>query len=242
MIASAIEQMSSAIAHISSSTQDALARAQDAARAADSGAMAISRTSQENDEVVRQVHKTSDTISALGVESDRIWTIVKVIREVAEQTNLLALNAAIEAARAGEQGRGFAVVADEVRQLAERTRSSADEIREMVGAMQASVRQAVDDMTGVVARTRESRALSENAAASMNDILTSASQVCEAISQVSAALTEQDSSARAISRRIEAVAQMSEENCDTGHHAAEVSRDLDGAAGSLRLAVNQFQV
>lgn len=241
-IANAIEHMSAAIAQISSSTQDAKARAQDAATAADSGATAISRTSQENDQVVREVTKASGTISALGVESDRISTIVKVIREVAEQTNLLALNAAIEAARAGEQGRGFAVVADEVRHLAERTRTSADEIREMVGSMQASVRQAMDDMAGVASRTRESRVLSENAAASMNDILTSASQVSEAIGEVSTALAEQDRSAQAISRRIEAVAQMSEENCDTGNHAADVSRALNGAAGSLRLAVDQFQV
>ena len=241
-IASAIEHMSAAIAQISSSTQDARARAQDAASAAGSGATAIQRTSLENDQVVREVNKASDTISALGSESNRISTIVKVIREVAEQTNLLALNAAIEAARAGEQGRGFAVVADEVRQLAERTRSSADEIREMVGAMQASVRQAMEDMAGVATRTRESRTLSENAAASMNDILTSASQVSDAIAEVSAALAEQDRSAQAISRRIEAVAQMSEENCDTGHHAAEVSKALNGAAGSLRLAVDQFQV
>ncbi|VVP20742.1 hypothetical protein PS900_03838 [Pseudomonas fluorescens] len=241
-IASAIEHMSAAIAQISSSTQDARARAQDAATAAGSGATAISRTSQENDEVVREVNKASSTISALGTESNRISTIVKVIREVAEQTNMLALNAAIEAARAGEQGRGFAVVADEVRQLAERTRSSADEIREMVDAMQASVKQAMEDMAGVASRTRESRALSENAAASMSEILTSARQVSEAIGEVSAALAEQDRSAQAISRRIEAVAQMSEENCDTGNHAAEVSRALNGAAGSLRLAVDQFQV
>ncbi len=241
-IATAIEQMSAAIAQISSSTQDARARAQDATTAAGSGAVAIERTSQETDQMVREVNKASDTISALGSESNRISTIVKVIREVAEQTNLLALNAAIEAARAGEQGRGFAVVADEVRQLAERTRSSADEIREMVGAMQASVQQAMEDMAGVATRTRDSRILSENAAASMSAILSSASQVSEAIAEVSAALTEQNRSAQAISRRIEAVAQMSEENCDTGNHAAEVSRALDGAAGSLRLAVDQFQV
>ena len=241
-IAGAIEHMSAAIAQISSSTQDARARAQDAATAAGSGAAAIQRTSQEADQMVHKVNKASDTISALGSESNRISTIVKVIREVAEQTNLLALNAAIEAARAGEQGRGFAVVADEVRQLAERTRSSADEIREMVGAMQASVHQAMEDMAGVATRTRDSRALSENAAASMSAILSSASQVSEAIAEVSAALTKQNHSAQDISRRIEAVAQMSEENCDTGHHAAEVSRALDDAAGSLRMAANQFQV
>ncbi|MGL4318199.1 MAG: methyl-accepting chemotaxis protein [Pseudomonas sp.] len=241
-IASAIEEMSAAIGQINSSTQDAHARARDAATAADAGAATISRTSQETDQVAAEVGKASDTISALGTESERISTIVKVIKEVAEQTNLLALNAAIEAARAGEQGRGFAVVADEVRQLAERTRNSAEEIREMVGTMQATTRQAVADMAGVAARTQKSRALSENAAASMTEILNSASQVSEAISEVSAALAEQDRTAQTITRRIEAVALMSEENCDTGAHAAEVSRELNGAAGSLRLAINQFRV
>lgn len=241
-IASAIEQMSAAIGQINSSTQDARARARDAAAAADAGAASINRTSQETDQVVAEVGKASETISALGSESERISTIVKVIKEVAEQTNLLALNAAIEAARAGEQGRGFAVVADEVRQLAERTRNSAEEIREMVGSMQTSMRQAVADMAGVAARTQKSRALSENAAASMTEILNSASQVSEAISEVSAALAEQDRTAQTITRRIEAVAQMSAENCETGSHAAEVSRELDGAAESLRLAINQFRV
>lgn len=241
-IAGAVEQMSAAIGQINSSTQDAHARARDAATAADAGAATIRRTSQESDQVVAEVSKASETISALGNESERISTIVKVIKEVAEQTNLLALNAAIEAARAGEQGRGFAVVADEVRQLAERTRNSAEEIREMVGSMQASTRQAVADMAGVAARTQKSRALSENAAASMAEILESASQVSEAISEVSAALAEQDRTAQTITRRVEAVAQMSEENCDTGAHAAEVSRELNGAAGNLRQAINQFRV
>lgn len=241
-IAEAVESMSAAIGQINTSTQDAHARARDATAAADAGAATIRRTAQETDQVAAEISRASATISALGNESERISTIVKVIKEVAEQTNLLALNAAIEAARAGEQGRGFAVVADEVRQLAERTRNSAEEIREMVGSMQSSTRQAVADMAGVTTRTQKSRTLSENAAASMAEILNSASQVSQAISDVSAALAEQDRTAQTITRRIEAVAQMSEESCATGNHAAEVSRELDGAAESLRMAINQFRV
>ncbi|SCZ20831.1 methyl-accepting chemotaxis sensory transducer with TarH sensor [Pseudomonas sp. NFACC48-1] len=241
-IASAIEQMSASIGQINASTRDAHARAQDAADAAGCGAQAISRTAEETDQVTRQVGRASETISALGNETDRITTIVEVIKAVAEQTNLLALNAAIEAARAGEQGRGFAVVADEVRQLAERTRTSAEEIRDMVSSMQASARQAVAEMAIVTSRTRESQALSENAAASMNEILQSASLVSEGISAVSQALIEQDRTTQIIAQRIEAVAQMSQENCSTGEHAAAVSRSLDGAAADLRQAINQFKV
>ncbi|MCY1262359.1 Methyl-accepting chemotaxis protein (MCP) signaling domain protein [compost metagenome] len=241
-IASAIEQMSATIGQINSSTKDAHARAQDAANAASSGAQAISRTTEETDQVVRQVGQASETISTLGNESDRISTIVDVITALSQQTNLLALNAAIEAARAGEQGRGFAVVADEVRQLAEHTRTSAEEIRDMVGAMQSSARQAVAEMAGVVKRTRESRALSENAAASMDEILKSASLVSEAISAVSQALIEQDRTTQMIAQRVEAVALMSQESCSIGERATEVSRGLDGAAGGLRQAINQFKV
>ena len=242
MIASAIEHMSAAIGQINSSAQDVRSRAQSAALAAASGVDAIGSASEESDLVVRQVSKASDTISALGVESERISAIMTVITAVAEQTNLLALNAAIEAARAGEQGRGFAVVADEVRQLAERTRSSADEIRDMVASMQASARQSVADMAGVATRTQESRALAENAAASMAEILDSVSRVSQAITEVSAALSEQDRTAQAINQQVDAVAQMSRESCETGTHTAEVSHALDDAASTLRLAVARFKV
>ncbi|MCY1383414.1 hypothetical protein D9M69_715360 [compost metagenome] len=112
----------------------------------------------------------------------------------------------------------------------------------MVASMQTSARQSVTDMAAVATRTQESRALAENAAASMNEILDSVSRVSQAISEVSTALAEQDRTAQAINRQVETVALMSTENCETGTHTAEVSHALDGAAGNLRLAVARFKV
>jgi len=164
---------------------------------------------------------------------------VDVIREVAEQTNLLALNAAIEAARAGEQGRGFAVVADEVRKLAERTTSSAQEISQMVVTMQDSARGAVDAVYAVVGRAQDGKALSEKAAARIGQIRDSAHQVTQSVDDVSAALREQDRAAQDISRRVEAIARTSEAACAVGERTAAVSHDLERAARELDQSVQR---
>jgi methyl-accepting chemotaxis protein len=188
------------------------------------------------------VARAGQTIAALGAESERISSIVSVIREVADQTNLLALNAAIEAARAGEQGRGFAVVADEVRKLAERTTSSAQEIGTMIAAMHTSVANAMRDMEGVVSHTGQSKAMSEQAARHMIEISTSANRVSVAITEVTAALGDQDQAAQEIAARVEVVARLSERNNTTAARVAALSTALDGATGTLHRVVDRFKL
>ena len=241
-MAVAIEQLAISTDHIAANTQEALDRARDASRAADGGAANVARTAQEMDRVAHEIVRAGETVADLGAESKQISRIVDVIKEVAEQTNLLALNAAIEAARAGEQGRGFAVVADEVRKLAERTAGSAREIGSMVTTMQASALGAVGNVDAVVARAQDGRMRSEEAAVRIGEIRDSAHQVTTAVGEVSAALSEQDRTAKDISRRVEIVARMSEASCAAGQRAATVSRDLEGAACALRETVDRFRV
>ena len=241
-MALAIEQMIASIGHLAGKARDVLAQAQEANSAADSGAAAIGQTTRAMEEISGEVERAGQTIAALGAESERISSIVSVIREVADQTNLLALNAAIEAARAGEQGRGFAVVADEVRKLAERTTSSAQEIGTMIAAMHASVANAMRDMEGVVSHTGQSKAMSEQAARHMIEISASANRVSVAITEVTAALGHQEQAAQEIAARVEVVARLSERNNTTAARVAALSTALDGATGTLHRVVDRFKL
>ncbi|MDE1544008.1 methyl-accepting chemotaxis protein [Dechloromonas agitata] len=241
-MALAIEQMIANIGHIASKARDVLAQAQEASSAADSGATAIAQTTGAMEKISGQVVCAGKAMDALREESDRISCIVSVIREVADQTNLLALNAAIEAARAGEQGRGFAVVADEVRKLAERTTSSAQEIGTMIAAMHTSVANAMRDMEGVVSHTGQSKAMSEQAARHMSEISTSANRVSAAITEVTAALCHQEQAAQEIAARVEVVARLSERNNTTAARVAVLSAALDGATGTLHRVVDRFKL
>ncbi|MCX9158453.1 methyl-accepting chemotaxis protein [Niveibacterium sp. 24ML] len=241
-MAAAIEEMTVSINHITDSTRDAQHRAQEAGSAADSGATIIAQTNSEMDHIAGTVQTAGETINDLGRQSDKISGIMQVIKEVADQTNLLALNAAIEAARAGEQGRGFAVVADEVRKLAERTRKATEEISQMVVTMQGSARNAVTGMDSVVSRVFDGKELSDQAATRMNEIQGSATQVSEAINEISAALHEQSAAAQDIARQVEVVARMSEDNSHAAQETANISEELDGFARALKDAAARFKV
>jgi methyl-accepting chemotaxis protein len=241
-MAAAIEEMTVSISHINDSTRDALQRAHDAGDAANAGAEIISRTNQEMAEIAGTVQGAGRTINDVGSQSNKISIVVKVIKEVAEQTNLLALNAAIEAARAGEQGRGFAVVADEVRKLAERTALSTAEISKVVESMQTSTHSAVNNMESAVHRVDSGQHLSGQAADRVSEIQGSAQHVAQAINDISVALNEQSSVAQEIARRVESVARMSEENTLAAKNTAQVAEELDQLAAGLRETAGRFKV
>ena len=241
-MAAAIEEMTVSITHINESTQDALRRAHEAGAAANSGAETISQTNVEMAEIAKTVQSAGQNINEVGVQSNKISMIVQVIKDVADQTNLLALNAAIEAARAGEQGRGFAVVADEVRKLAERTASSTTDISKVVNAMQSTTQTAVAGMESVVQRVDVGNTLSDQAATRVGEIQGSAQHVAEAINDISVALNEQSSVAQDIARRVETVARMSEENSFAAKNTAHVAEELDQLADALRQTAGRFKV
>ena len=241
-MAAAIEEMTVSVSHITDSTRDALHRAEEAGSAADSGAEIISGTDAEMDHIEATVKAAGTAIDELGGQSERISAIMQVIREVADQTNLLALNAAIEAARAGEQGRGFAVVADEVRKLAERTSKATEEIAQMVVAMHSSTKNAVSGMSSVADQVSRGKEFSAQASTRMAEIRTSASDVTRAVNEISAALAEQSAVAQDIARQVETVANMSEDNSGVAEDTTHVAQELDALAAALREEVNRFKV
>ncbi len=241
-MAAAIQEMTVSINHINDSMHVALTRVHEAGNSADTGVQVISSSNAEMDTIEKNVIDTSVAIDHLSGQTERISGILRVIKEVADQTNLLALNAAIEAARAGEQGRGFAVVADEVRKLAERTTQSTTEIAELVDAMQTAGRNAVGRMSSVTGQVSIGKRLSLTAVQHMNEIRGSARNVVDAINDISAALNEQSSTAQSIAQQVESVASLSETNNHTAAETATVSHDLDVYAAGLRRAVDQFKI
>ncbi|HEX8961759.1 MAG TPA: methyl-accepting chemotaxis protein [Rhodocyclaceae bacterium] len=240
--AAAVEQMTVSIDHVGSSADDASRRATDAGNMAVSSGGEVQSASRQIMEVSSSVEDSAQRIQALSDKVQEIGNITTVIREVADQTNLLALNAAIEAARAGEQGRGFAVVADEVRKLAERTTLSVQEITSMIGAIQEGATAAVASMassrevvTGVVAAAG-------HAGESMNSIRSATETVQQSVLAISDALREQRSASTELARNVESIAQMSEENSAAVASVADTARQLSDVSAKLQASIQHFKV
>ncbi|PWB39246.1 MAG: chemotaxis protein [Rhodocyclales bacterium] len=241
-MAAAVEEMTVSINHVSDSANEARQVTDETGEQSNNGKRVIQDTVAEMKEISRTVAEASETIHAVGENSQKISSIVQVIKDVADQTNLLALNAAIEAARAGEQGRGFAVVADEVRKLAERTAQATTEIGDMINAVQSSAQAAVGTMQQAVARVEGGVEMANRAGESMSGISDGAERVVSAVNEISSALKEQSVASNEIASNVERIAQMSEENSAATREAADTARQLEALAVGTRTAVSQFRV
>ena len=241
-MAAAIEELTVSISMVASQAQDASRHTQKSRDTADHGAEVILTTVQGIQTISESVRQTSTRIDALRNDSERISSVANIIKEIAEQTNLLALNAAIEAARAGEQGRGFAVVADEVRKLAERTSKSTQEISTLLAQMQGSARQAVDSMSAAVREVDLGVANAQLAGKSIQEIKEGSGTVVSAVEDISEAVREQSAATTAISQRIEQIAQMTERNSAAVHHTAEAVQRMSNMSREIGVALSAYKV
>jgi methyl-accepting chemotaxis protein len=192
--------------------------------------------------IAATVRESTDVVQELGAQSEQISSVVQVIREIADQTNLLALNAAIEAARAGEQGRGFAVVADEVRKLAERTTSSTKEIARMIGAIQEGMGKVVTGMERGVKQVDAGVCEANKAGTAIRDIREGSQRVLTVVTDIAGTLGEQGKASEQIAQHVEEIARMSEENSAVADEASSGASQLLEAATRMQCAANRFAV
>jgi methyl-accepting chemotaxis protein len=241
-IASAMEEMTVSVSVVAGQAKDAKEASLQAGEMADNGAEVISHAAHEIDCIAEAVNRCSSLMNELEGHSQRINSVVSVIREVADQTNLLALNAAIEAARAGEQGRGFAVVADEVRKLAERTSLSTREIAETVGNIQSGTRLVKTSMEDAVASVERGVVRARDASDAIRQVNTHANQSTQQVTEISGAISEQSAALTEIAKQIEVIAQMAAENNNTAETSVNDANELNTVADRLKQTASQYRI
>jgi methyl-accepting chemotaxis protein len=238
--AAAVEQSTVTINLVADQTRETAEISRQASNLSARGGEVARETAREMTRIADSMQDSAKLISSLSQRSQDISGIVKVIKDIAEQTNLLALNAAIEAARAGEQGRGFAVVADEVRKLAERTAAATTEISDMIEAIQSEVTSAVGNLGARNEQVGQAVKLAEQVAGALAEINEGARRTEARIQEITSAAAEQGSVSRQIAGNIERIAQMAKNNNTAVAEAANSARYVDELAAQLRTEVLRF--
>lgn len=240
--ATAINQMSAAVEEVARNASLASSAAQESSKSAESGRQRVGETVNVINELHKAVGATATEIDGLAAEVQNISGVLDVIRGVADQTNLLALNAAIEAARAGEAGRGFAVVADEVRALAHRTQQSTAEIEKMIASIQGGASKAVDAMSHSSERARASLDVAEAAGEALAEITAAIVQINERNTTIAAATEEQAQVAREVDRNLTSIRDLSLQTSAGANQTAAASGELSQLAVGLNQVVMRFKV
>lgn len=241
-MAAAASEMTASIEEITRHAGRALTMANQAQALATDGGRVIHQVVSDMDGIARSAQQSALVIRTLDKESEAIFSIIQVIKGIADQTNLLALNAAIEAARAGEQGRGFAVVADEVRSLAGRTSASTQEIASMVGRIQQSTREAVTSMEEGVAQVDKGMAVTADVERAIREILQATLNTTELVNDISRTISEQSLASNEIAHQVEMIAGMSENNTRVITQTASTTDELSLLAGELSQSVDRFRL
>jgi len=241
-VATASEEMSATSTDIATNCHMAAESSNRASATAKNGAGIVEGTIEGMGRIADKVRGTAQVVDQLGTRSDQIGEIVATIEDIADQTNLLALNAAIEAARAGEQGRGFAVVADEVRALAERTTKATREIGEMIKAIQAETKRAVSAMEEGVGEVERGTAEAARSGQALTEILDQINEVTEQISQIATAAEEQTATTREISNNIQGISDTVHTSARSSQEVSQASSQLTQLSQELRTMVASFRL
>jgi methyl-accepting chemotaxis protein len=237
-----VEEMTKTIMENSKNAVRTADTAKQAKTAAEQGGKVVEETVAGMNRIAAVVNHSAETVKALGKSSDQIGEIIGVIDDIADQTNLLALNAAIEAARAGEQGRGFAVVADEVRKLAERTTKATKEIASMIKTIQNDTRGAVTSMNEGTKQVDEGIKLAERAGLSLKEIVDVSQTVTEMIEQIAAASEQQSSASEQISKNVEAITSVAGQTANGTQQIARAAEDLNRLTENLQQILRKFRL
>jgi methyl-accepting chemotaxis protein len=240
-VATAMHEMSVTVSQVCENSDHASKNARTAAKLAETGGEIVQNTVDLIRDVADSTRSTVLQVEKLGASSERIGTIISVIDDIADQTNLLALNAAIEAARAGEQGRGFAVVADEVRKLAERTSQATKEIADMIRTIQGETSSAVESIRSGTSRVEGGVEAASKAGKALQEIVDSSLTMQDVVGHIATAAVEQVTASSDINNSMEQIAKMAEQSSIAAQESSKACEDLSNLAQSLQQIVNKFK-